>query len=153
MGSETLSSTCYILSDEPSIPFYSTSNRYKNCSCTVGTCNNLVNVYSNFFTPTLITGDFNSWHTIWGSPRNNEIGNTLAHFIHQSPLTLLNDGSPTHFSIHNTFTHDDLTLSSATLSLESVWFIKSSAFGSDHFPIITALFDTTSTPTFPPNSN
>jgi len=31
MGSETLPSACYILSDEYSIPFYSTSNGYKNC--------------------------------------------------------------------------------------------------------------------------
>jgi len=30
MGSDTLSSACYILSDESSIPFYSTSNGYKN---------------------------------------------------------------------------------------------------------------------------
>jgi len=29
MGSETLSSACYILSDESSISFYSTSNGYK----------------------------------------------------------------------------------------------------------------------------
>jgi len=29
MGSETLYSTCYILSDKSSIPFYSTSNEYK----------------------------------------------------------------------------------------------------------------------------
>jgi len=29
MGSETLPSACYILSEESSIPFYSTSNRYK----------------------------------------------------------------------------------------------------------------------------
>jgi len=28
MGSETLPSACYILSDESSIPFYSTSNGY-----------------------------------------------------------------------------------------------------------------------------
>jgi len=30
MGSETLPSACYILSDESSIPPYSTSNGYKN---------------------------------------------------------------------------------------------------------------------------
>jgi len=30
MGSETLPSACYILSDESSIPFYSTSNGYNN---------------------------------------------------------------------------------------------------------------------------
>jgi len=29
MGSETLPSVCYILSDESSIPFYSNSNGYK----------------------------------------------------------------------------------------------------------------------------
>jgi len=28
MGSETLPSACYILSDESSVPFYSTSNGY-----------------------------------------------------------------------------------------------------------------------------
>jgi len=32
MGSETLPYACYILSDESSIPFYSTSNGYKNYS-------------------------------------------------------------------------------------------------------------------------
>jgi len=32
MGSETLPSACYILSDESSIPFYSTSNGYNNYS-------------------------------------------------------------------------------------------------------------------------
>jgi len=30
LGSETLPSACYILSDKSSIPFYSTSNGYKN---------------------------------------------------------------------------------------------------------------------------
>jgi len=30
MGSETLPSACYILSDESSMPFYSTSNGYNN---------------------------------------------------------------------------------------------------------------------------
>jgi len=30
MGSETLAFACYILSDESSIPFYSTSNGYNN---------------------------------------------------------------------------------------------------------------------------
>jgi len=30
MGSETLPSACYILSDDSSIPFYSTSNGLKN---------------------------------------------------------------------------------------------------------------------------
>jgi len=30
VGSETLPSACYIFSDESSIPFYSTSNGYKN---------------------------------------------------------------------------------------------------------------------------
>jgi len=29
MGTETLPSTCYVLSDESSIPFYSTSHGYK----------------------------------------------------------------------------------------------------------------------------
>jgi len=41
MWSETLPSACYILSDESSIPFYSTSNGYKNL-------NNLQRNYRHF---------------------------------------------------------------------------------------------------------
>jgi len=37
MGSETLPSACYILSDESSIPFYSTSNGYEKQE-TLSTC-------------------------------------------------------------------------------------------------------------------
>jgi len=36
MGSDTLPSACYILSDESSIPFYSTSNGYKKYIFFVG---------------------------------------------------------------------------------------------------------------------
>jgi len=38
MGSETLPSACYILSDESSIPFYSTSSVYKNNESKISVC-------------------------------------------------------------------------------------------------------------------
>jgi len=38
MRSETLPSACYILSDESSIPFYSTSNGYKNLTNVFDLC-------------------------------------------------------------------------------------------------------------------
>jgi len=76
-------------------------------------CNNLENVYSDLSTLTIITGGFNRWHTLWGSPRNNKKGNIFAQFIHQSPLT----SAPT-------------TLSHTSISLSHLRPLPSNPFGS-----------------------
>jgi len=91
-------------------------------------------------TPSLILGDFNGWHPAWGSPKTNSRGKTIQQFIDNTQLILLNDKSPTHFSTHNTYTHIDLLLCSATLAPHAKWEILNDLHGSDHFPIVISLF-------------
>lgn len=93
-------------------------------------------------TPSLITGDFNSWHQDWGSKQTNKKGKIVQHFITQSQFILLNDKSPTHLSTHNTLTHIDLTFASPEISIDSTWKTETDLFGSDHYPIIINLFIT-----------
>lgn len=106
------------------------------------TSKNLNDLFPPSRIPMLITGDFNSWHTSWGSNKSNYRGNTISKFLIKSMLTLLNDGSPTHYSTHHTFTHIDLSISSPILALQHEWKIESNLFGSDHFPILITLFPT-----------
>ena len=88
----------------------------------------------------LITGDFNSRHLDWGSDINNSKGNIMSHFISSNNFILLNDGSPTHFSTHNSFTHIDLSFCTPILKIHSEWSILDDLHGSDHFPIIIKMF-------------
>ncbi|XP_030246512.1 uncharacterized protein LOC108658168 [Drosophila navojoa] len=85
--------------------------------------NNLQNVLETSNIPVLVTGEI------------------LDKFITQSNYILLNDGSPTHLSTHNTLTNIDITFSSPILQLDSTWYTENDLFGSDHFPIIINLFD------------
>jgi len=102
---------------------------------------NLVNMFGNPYENTIITGDFNSWHQSWGSPTNNRKGNIIFKYITESNLLTLNDGSPTHFSTHNSLTHVDLTISTPNLVTHSKWKTDEDLFGSDHFPIHISLFE------------
>lgn len=87
--------------------------------------------------PILICGDFNAHAELWDDNWVNapdQQGNQIIDFIQDNDFIILNDGSATHFSTHNTFSAIDLTLCSSSLALEFNWQITSSK--SDHFPII-----------------
>lgn len=90
--------------------------------------------------PTLLVGDFNGWHTSWGATTNNKRGKIISKFISSSALTILNDGSPTHFSSHHTLTHIDISIASPILALQCSWKTEKSLSGSDHFPITISIF-------------
>ena len=108
-------------------------------------CNqNLENVLNINNNSAVICGDFNSWHSIWGSPRSNRRGNILAKFINKSNYVCLNDGSPTHYTTHNSLTHIDLTLCTPNMLIDAEWSTEKDLCGSDHFPIIISLFNTQS---------
>lgn len=102
--------------------------------------NDLSDLFPHVSHPIVITGDMNSWHPLWGSSSSNSRGKILSKFITQSNLVILNDGSPTHFSTHKTFTNIDLTLTSSDLSIQSEWQIEKDLYSSDHYPIITTMF-------------
>lgn len=92
-------------------------------------------IISLFTTPLLIVGDFNCWNTIWGSSNNNSRGILMETIIERAGLCLLNNGKPTHFSTHNTFSHIDLSFCSVDLLPLTSWDVFSDLHSSDHFPI------------------
>jgi len=95
----------------------------------------LVQLSSNINTPMLILGDFNSWSPLWGSPQSNSRGKKIEHTLSMTSWMILNNGSPTHFSSHNSLTHVDLSLVSPQLYHNCSWTISNSLHGRDHFPI------------------
>ncbi|GBP06353.1 RNA-directed DNA polymerase from mobile element jockey [Eumeta japonica] len=95
----------------------------------------LINIVGNTCPPILISGDFNSWSTLWGSAETNSRGKILENFILNEDLIILNNGSPTHFTTHKTFTHIDITLCSSQLAPLCAWKTLHDLYGSDHFPI------------------
>ena len=99
------------------------------------TNNSLKSLIKNINTPLLITGDFNSWSTLWGSTVSNTRGKIIENFILNEDLIILNNGSPTHFSTHNTFTNIDISMCSPQLAPFCSWKTLRNLHGSDHFPI------------------
>lgn len=101
-------------------------------SLTIDLLNNLI---ININTPLFLVGDFNAWSPLWGSPTCNKKGKILEKFLTDSNLATLNDGSATHLSTHNTFTHIDLSIVSLSIVPMCRWNIINDLFNSDHYPI------------------
>lgn len=95
----------------------------------------LSHFFKNNCQRTIILVDFNAHSTLWGSPTTTSRGLLIENLINDSNMTLLNDGNPTHFSTRSTFTHVDLSFTSADLTPFSSWNIDTQLNGSDHFPI------------------
>ena len=62
------------------------------------TVNDLNNLIINIQTPIILTGDFNGWSPLWGSLETNPRGKIIEDFILSNNISLLNDGSYTHFT-------------------------------------------------------
>ena len=99
----------------------------------------LTNIFSNINTPILFLGDVNSWNTLWGSAKNNSRGDTIEQALTQFNLFPLNDGSPTYFSSHASFTNIDVSCCSSQLTAITKWSISDDLHNSDHFPIFIDL--------------
>ena len=95
------------------------------------------NIISQINIPIILVGDCNAWSDLWGSPASNNRGKALEDVILASNLAVLNNGSPTHFSTHKTFTHVDISLCSSHLLPITEWKISNNLYGSDHYPIFT----------------
>jgi len=68
----------------------------------------IIKILENLNGSTILLGDLNSWSPLWGSLRTNTRGKNIERAIRENNLIVLNDGSPTHLSTHNTFTHIDI---------------------------------------------
>lgn len=98
--------------------------------------------------PYILTGDFNAYNALWNSPSSsytNHRGRIIEAILDN--ITLLNNGSPTHFSAqYGTFSTIDLTLCDPKIAPNLQWYTLPSLNGSDHFPIIINNLLKTQTP-------
>uniref|UniRef100_T1I8R4 Endo/exonuclease/phosphatase domain-containing protein n=1 Tax=Rhodnius prolixus TaxID=13249 RepID=T1I8R4_RHOPR len=86
--------------------------------------------------PTLLLGDFNAHHIVWGSEVTESRGRELLDAIEEQNLILLNDGSKTFLSSSfGTMSAIDLSISSVSLVTRLEWNVLEDSYGSDHFPI------------------
>lgn len=88
----------------------------------------------------IVTGNFISYHTLWGSGQADAKGITLNDFIKQTNLILLNDDSGTHLCQGGILSPQDITLVYTTLALHIEWSVINDEWGSDHLPILISLF-------------
>ena len=93
--------------------------------------------------PFLILGDMNARSPIWennNTSGTNSKGRIFEHLLYNNNISILNDGSPTHYHIQsNSYTTIDLHICSSDVLLTFDYSVLNSTYGSDHFPAKLAL--------------
>lgn len=85
-------------------------------------------------TPTIISGDFNSHHTIWGSEHCDSKGTNLMNSITNSNLVVMESDKPTRVTKPNeSKSATDLSVFSPSLSDKIQLTVLEDTLGSDHF--------------------
>ena len=86
--------------------------------------------------PFILLGDANARHPLWGGNEENPRGRAFENIILNSPISLLNDGSPTHYHIQtNSYTSIDLSICSSQIVEDLQYEVLDSRHTSDHYPI------------------
>ena len=103
----------------------------------------LCNLIDQLPQPFMLVGDMNARSPMWGdlginSP--NPRGSIFEELLIERPISIINNGSPTHFHIQtNTSTVIDLTMCSSDCIPDFSYSIHDNLNGSDHFPIIITI--------------
>jgi len=84
---------------------------------------------------TILTGDFNAKHTLWGSETEDDTGLAIEIAMDKHNYVCINNGAGTRQNYSGTMSHLDLTIVSSKLSGKSSWKVISDCTGSDHLPI------------------
>ena len=64
--------------------------------------------------PLILSGDFNSHHTLWGSTKTDRRGKTIENLLNNQDLILLSTGSLTYFSTRNGISNATFNLIQST---------------------------------------
>ena len=83
-----------------------------------------------------ILGDFNSFSTLWGSPKGDKNGHILQELLDEFHAVVLNDGRGTYMKNLGGMSHLDLSFASPNLAIKCNWSVAETCLGSDHFPVI-----------------
>ena len=82
----------------------------------------------------------NAHNQLWGSTRRNPKGKIIEELLLSHNISILNDGTPTHYHIQNgTLSTIDLSICSSEVFPNFKYSTLSDLHGSDHFPIILEL--------------
>ena len=83
-----------------------------------------------------LIGDFNAHSSIWSSTNSNRTGRILEDIIINSDnLVIMNNGTPTHLSTHNTFTSPDICICTSNLCEKFYWTVSEDFYSCDHAPM------------------
>lgn len=95
------------------------------------------NFFSQFDGRTIVGGDFNAHHSLWGDSRDCQVGLDLVNGILDSNFICLNTGCSTYVSSIDPGVESsvDLTFSNANQCLNFEWRVGDDMWGSDHLPI------------------
>lgn len=80
----------------------------------------------------VIAGDFNAKSPLWGERRTDRRGQTMAEWIAQNDLTIMNDGESPTFCVENYSSILDLTLINSERGVKHAWFVLEDETLSDH---------------------
>lgn len=98
------------------------------------------NIFSQCSNPLLIGGDFNAHNTLWGSFKNDSVGQQILNSIDTIDLIILNSGGKTRLTapgVNKSVV--DITMASPNLAGRASWNVCADTLGSDHFPILINL--------------
>ena len=96
--------------------------------------NLLSTIFQQLPNPLIMTGDFNSFDQIWGSPVNDNRGDNVLSFINKNQLNILNDVSHTRTS-GASIPVIDLTIETPSSQPILSWNVTDSLLCSDHCTI------------------
>ena len=100
----------------------------------------LEELISQLPSPFLLLGDLNARSPLWGDSLRNQKGKLIENLIAQHPISILNNGSPTHFHIQtNSLSCIDISLCSSEALTDFEWSISDDLYNSDHFPIFLTM--------------
>ena len=100
----------------------------------------LLSLFDQLPLPFLLLGDFNAHSNLWGDVNNvlpNERGRIVEEILLERPVSLLNDGTPTHFNkATGTTSIIDLSFCSSNCIIDFQYSVVDSLHSSDHYPIM-----------------
>ena len=89
--------------------------------------------------PTIITGDYNAKHPLWGSKHSNKTGDLFEQLMDHHNYAVINTGCATRQDYSGNMSHLDTTFASTDLAMKCSWTVLNDSLGSDHLPTVTAV--------------
>ena len=94
--------------------------------------------------PYILVGDFNGHNILWGCKDNSPKGNIIEDFITKNDLCLMNDKSHTYLQpATGKFSSLNLSICHPSLLLDFDWTVSENQHGSDSFPVIESVGNST----------